>query len=219
MRLLLSFKENLLNFLFPKNPRVLELENLPAWKLLDILPACEGASDEGVSALFDYSHWMVKEIIWEIKYNGNRILAEKMGSILYDAICAELEEKNIFNRTHSVLLLPMPISDRRRFERGWNQCELIAGAIKIQDASRRFKYLPRQLAKIIHTESQTRTANKKQRQENLDKSMLVQNPLSVKDRFVVLIDDVTTTGSTFKEARRALKAAGAKKIFCFAVAH
>ena len=55
--------------------------------------------------------------------------------------------------------------------------------------------------------------------KNLSDSMKILNPSAVLDRFVVLIDDVTTTGATFAEARCALKAAGAKKIICIAVAH
>ena len=207
------------DFLFPKNPKVISLETLSAGKLLELLPPPENLKSERTIALFDYKNKLVKEIVWEVKYNGNRILADKLGEILYDTVVAELGERNIFEKTESVLLIPMPISDRRRFERGWNQAELLTKALKARDNASQFKYLPGQLVKIIHTESQTKTSGKKERLGNLHQSMKVLNPLSVKDRYIVIVDDVTTTGATFREAERALKEAGARKVLCFAIAH
>jgi len=112
----------------------------------------------------------------------------------------------------------MPISGKRRFERGWNQSELIGEVIR-KRMFESLKYLPNQLVKFRHTESQTQTGSKSERQKNLQDSMRVLNPDTVKDRCVILLDDVTTTGSTFAEGRRALKEAGAKKIICIAIAH
>lgn len=218
MAFLLRIKELIFDFLFPRSPKLLALETLPPGKLLEILP--RSALDEsGVVALFDYQDALVKELIWEIKYKGNRVLAEKLGFVLYDTIIDELSERNVFVKEKSVVLIPMPVSDKRRLERGWNQAELLAGAVKSLDTLGQFKYLPRQLVKIRHTESQTRTATKRERLENLDNSMLVLNPASVAGRFVVLVDDVTTTGATFREAKRALNLAGAKKVLCVAVSH
>lgn len=219
MPIIPNFIKSLTDFVFPKSRRVLALEAMSSEKLLSLLPPSEKISSENILALFDYSHPLVKEIVWEIKYGGNRVLADRLGEILYDVITSELEERNIFEKEKLVILLPMPISDKRRFERGWNQAELLAQAVKARDNSQRFKYLSGQLVKTRHTESQTRTGSRKERSENLDQSMRVLNPLSVKDRYVVIIDDVTTTGSTFKEAGCALKVAGAKKILCVAVAH
>ncbi len=209
-----------LDFLFPKSQKVLELEALSSGALLSTLPsAILNSEDDNTIALFDYSHTLVKEIIWQVKYTGNRRLSDKLGEILYDVIIDELGDKNILGKWKTVILMPMPVSDKRRYERGWNQAELLTDAVKRRDQTGVFQYPPRQLAKIHHTESQTRTTSKAERKNNLAHSMKVLNPLSVRGQFVVLIDDVLTTGSTFAEARRALYLVGAKKILCIAVAH
>ncbi|MBX4189617.1 hypothetical protein KW785_03450 [Candidatus Parcubacteria bacterium] len=80
-------------------------------------------------------------------------------------------------------------------------------------------YAPHLLRKEKHTESQTKTANKRERLTNIDHSMRVVTPSAVEGRSIILLDDVTTTGATFKDARRALKEAGARKVLCVALAH
>lgn len=209
----------LTDFLFPKNDKVLALESLSSATLLETLPRAEDLDRDDTLAVFDYSHPVVKEIIWQVKYGGNRVLASKLGEIFYDIIIEELGERNILSKWPTAILIPMPISGKRRFERGWNQAELIAEEIKKRDINKIFKYTPGQLVKTRHTESQTRTGSKSEREHNLDKSMMVINPPSLKDRFVILIDDVVTTGSSFAEAKRALKEAGVRKVLCIAAAH
>lgn len=218
-RLAKNLGESLLGFLLPQSDHLLHLESLTPEKLLQILPPANFEEGKDTLALFDYSDPTVKEIIWEVKYAGNRTLADKLGAILFDVIVAELMERNLLEKYGAVILMPMPVSDKRRFERGWNQVELITNAVKARDSAQHFKYLPRMLAKITHTESQTRTAHKRERRENLINTMQVMNPQSVAGRLVVLIDDVITTGSTFNEAKRSLKEAGAKKIICIALSH
>ena len=237
---LLHIRDLCANFLFPRSPKVLELESLSVGVLLDTLPPADFArpkagfvepkagrlKDKNATALFDYSHPLVKEIVWELKYNGNRRIADKLGEILYDVIRHELLNLGLFEKwirpTSSgqrPILVPIPISDKRRFERGWNQSELLAEQIMAHDGEKVLKYLPRQLAKLRHTESQTKTASRNERLENLTDSMKVLNASLMAGECVIVLDDVTTTGSTFAEARRALYAAGAKEIFCIAVAH
>lgn len=216
---LLKWLKLLESFLFPKSEKVLELEALTPGQLLEILPRATTPKDHETQALFDYSHPLVKELVWELKYKGNRVVAEKLGTILFDTIVADLEDRNLFEKLGTLLLIPTPISDKRRLERGWNQCELLCEAVKRLDTQGHFKYLKRNLAKIKHTESQTRTADKREREENIKNSMQVFGKETISGRSVVLIDDVTTTGSTFAEAKRALKDAGAKKVLCIALAH
>jgi ComF family protein len=223
MHFISHVKDLFTDFLFPKSPEVLELEALSVENLLDTLPRATSLLDKHSTALFDYSHPLVKKIVWELKYGGNTIIADRLGEILYDHICLELEDLALFEsanwRMSKPLLLPIPISGKRRFERGWNQSELLCEKIMKHDNQRNFRYLPKALAKVLHTESQTKTRSKDERLENLANSMKVLNAQSVRGEYVVVVDDVTTTGSTFSEARRALKTAGVKKILCVAVAH
>lgn len=215
------------DFLFPKTEKILELEKLSIGEILKILPQASDTGSANVIALFDYSHPLVREVIWSIKYRGDKALAEKIGEIVADVLEQELAERELYENFppsgpgragKRPLLIPMPVSDKRRFERGWNQVELVAESVKERFGDR-LKYLPSQLVKWRHTESQTHTSNKSERQKNLNESMRILSPKSVESRAIILIDDVMTTGSTFTEAKRALKEAGAGKILCLALAH
>ncbi len=223
MQLLSRAKNLFLDFLFPKDEKVVELENLSVGEVLSRCPAAEKLRDEDVLALFDYSHKLTKTLVWEVKYKGNKILAEKLASILYDTIKHELSERILFEagwrNSLPIILLPIPMSEKRRLERGWNQTELLAEKVAALDTEGLFRYAPGHLLKIRHTESQTGTSSGRKRRENIADSMSVNNSPVVSGKCAVVIDDVVTTGATFQEASRALRAAGAKKILCIAVAH
>lgn len=220
MGFLESIKDLTTDFLFPRNHFTLEIEALPTIDLLELLPQSVRINTENTLALFDYSDENVKKIIWEIKYKGNTRIARRLGTILYDTILGELEDKRLFeNWGEKIILIPIPVSDKRRFARGWNQSEILADEIMANDTGKLFEYLPNELIKTLHTESQTKTQSRKERRENLVGSMEVLHPEKMAGRGVVVVDDVTTTGSTFAEARRALEKVGVKKILCVALAH
>ena len=156
----MSFLSLFIDFLFPRSDLAVELEALSVEKMLTTLPQAKTLKDVNTVALFDYSHPLTKEIIWEVKYKGNDVLADKIGAILYDTARQELEDLSLFDAkwksSEPILLIPAPASDKRRQERGWNQAELLAEKIKMRDTQNLFKYLPKQLVKVIHTESQTK---------------------------------------------------------------
>lgn len=204
-----------LDFLFPKSPEARTLESLSPSDLLRSLEAAADVPDDTL-ALFAYHDPQVQTLVWEIKYRANKAIAANTASVLYDVLCHELADRALFENFTSPLLIPMPMSPRRRTERGWNQTEILCEELKKLDTENRFEYRSDILRKVRHTESQTLIENKKKRLENLDGSM---ESSSITGRCVVLLDDVTTTGASLSEGKRALRSAGARKILCITVAH
>ncbi len=215
-----SFAQNLIDFIFPKSEEVHHLESLSAGELTEKLSKAGEIESEDLIVLFDYKDPMVKTLIWELKYKGNRKIAQKFAEILIDVLQHELAERILFDNFINPLLIPVPVSNKRRRERGWNQVEILAEEIMKLNIEKLFEYSPKILIKHVHTDSQARThATKQERINNLQNSMSVQNETYVRGRNIILLDDVTTSGVTLTEAKRVLKESGVKKILCVALAH
>ena len=79
-------------------------------------------------------------------------------------------------------------------------------------------YTPHLLIKTVDTPLQHKLHNRDTRLNNLKNTQTVTHQLDPRTA-IILIDDVTTTGATLVESRRALKDAGVKDIFAFTIAH
>jgi ComF family protein len=221
-KIIVRLYEYCLDFLFPKDEALTYIESLSPEDILNNLPRASINNDKDTLILFDYKDKMVKRMIWELKYKGNRVIARKLGQIFHDLMLEELAERTEFESSvwqKSIpLLVPIPTSRKRRRERGWNPTELITQEIEKIDQNKNFIHSPDVLKKTRHTESQARThATREERIKNLDNSMQA-NEKRTRGRCVILVDDVTTSGATFREAERTLRNAGAKRIIRFAAA-
>ncbi len=219
MELLTAISHTFLDFLFPKSEIAKKLESLSSSEMVVLFPAPRSIDDDRVIAVFDYQNSHVRDLVWEIKYKGNRNLAKNSAEIIYEVLCQEIAERSLSENFINPLLIPMPISDKKRRERGFNQTELICEELKNLDAEKLFTYMPNILKKVRHTESQAHTHTKKERMENLNGSMRVISKLKPQRYSVVLIDDVITTGASIAEARRALREVGLKKVLAITLAH
>jgi len=211
-----------LDFLFPKSLSLMELETLSAGELLNLLPSSREIQDDSLVVLFDYKDPLVREMIWELKYKGNRKIAKKFAEILFDILQVEIAERTLMDSKGwaTPILIPMPTSTKRRRERGYNQTEILSEEIKKLDTENFLSYKKDILIKSTFTESQARThATKREREQNLKDSFSVNQIKKVQDKCIILLDDVTTSGTTFREAKRTLMGARAKRILCIALAH
>ncbi len=208
-----------IDFLMPQEARVKELEEMDVTALRERTRRAESVrfnSPKTVSAL-SYKDPLVRRAVWELKYRGNRKIAKLLGALLYEEILEILQDETVFANFTDPMLVPIPISESRRRERGFNQSELLAQEIVAHDATV-FEYAPKTLSKIKDTLPQTKTKTKKEREENLAGCFRTDEN-AARGRNIILIDDVATTGSTLREAARALSGAGARRVIAFTVAH
>ena len=111
------------------------------------------------------------------------------------------------------LVVPIPLSKQRLEERGYNQVDLI-----FKDVFKRknFFYQSNLLIKKRNTKVQSKL-RKKDRKENMKNVFIVNKRFNIKDKNILLLDDIYTSGATMMYAAKALKKAGAKSVMGFVV--
>ena len=112
---------------------------------------------------------------------------------------------------------PVPLSAKRARSRGFNQSALIARPFARALA---LPFSESLLTRIHHRKPQSDTEDIFERRENIKGCFALADAggTAAEDKKIILIDDVTTSGTTFAEAARVLKSGGAKKILALAVA-
>ncbi len=165
-----------------------------------------------------YENRVLQSLIHHLKFRSISIAAEPLGDLLYNY--ARRLPVDFAVDFSDFVVMPVPLSRRRRRSRGYNQAELIA---------RRFASrlsLPLDTATLIrsrHAKPQSDIGDVAERRENIRGVFAVADDSgatrsTVFGKNIILIDDVSTTGSTFYEAALVLKAAGADRIVALAVA-
>src|SRR3989344_1498525 len=208
----------ILNILFPQTAKAAELEAMSAATFREAVPALSFQPQKWILALFPYENPLVKTAVWEVKYRGNKPTGRLAGTLIADELTEWLPELAETENFREPLLIPIPLAPKRARERGFNQCELLAREI-IRIIPEMIELTTDILIKTKETESQTKSKNRAERIKNLEGCFDVKNPEQIKNRNIVLLDDVTTTGATLTEARRALLARGARKVIAIVFAH
>lgn len=106
------------------------------------------------------------------------------------------------------VIVPVPLHWTRALFRRFNQAALLGQALA---RATHIPFSARLLKRVRHTPSQGHM-NQKQREKNVKNAFTVPRQESVKDRRILVIDDVMTTGATLNECARTLLKAGAKEV-------
>jgi ComF family protein len=116
------------------------------------------------------------------------------------------------------LLIPIPLSSKREQERGYNQVTRVA-----RHTLQSFPHITlasNVLKKQKHTKPQT-SLSKKERLENLHGAFCISKSQQavIAGAHIILLDDVTTTGTTLREAKASLLQHHPASVLCIALAH
>lgn len=119
------------------------------------------------------------------------------------------------------LIAPVPLAPARLAERGYNQAwELVKALRRRCDQETRPPALSDALVRLLEAPAQHRLS-REQRLRNLQ-GVFAAHPTHaphLRDRHVLLVDDVTTTGATLQAAAQALVQAGAARVSALVFAH
>jgi ComF family protein len=232
-----SLVQIIIDSLFPVSDADKLLFSYSPQQALKELPKATKTPIDNTYSIFAYKNELATRLIWNIKYKKN-IKAVKIGGfalyekIINDPSCAlrsdtSFEGQAITN--NRFLIIPIPITQKRRNERGFNQCEFLVDEIlKLDKTSGKIITSKDLLIRTVHKDRQTL----KSREERLEdaKNIFVvnqevfnkiypHNSTAMKNLTVIVIDDVITTGSTMKEAIETLRSAGFSRVIGISLAH
>ena len=161
---------------------------------------------DGIS-LFLYDD-ISKSIIYDFKYNNQPDVAYRCGELLSE----KLRSADWFNAIDFIAYVP--VSEKTFIERKYNQSAIIADAINKKCDIIIYNQL---FNKKPDIKDQT-TLTSQQRQENVRNAFILNDPNIVKQKNILLVDDVITSGATLNALSKLLIDAGADTIYFTTVA-
>ncbi|MCM3731592.1 ComF family protein [Fictibacillus nanhaiensis] len=144
-------------------------------------------------SLYVYNDFL-KEVIAKIKYRGDAELIKAFYPVAHT---------NMKSISQNAVIVPIPLSNERQYERGFNQAELFALSMN------------RNVNLLLNRKTHEEKQSKKTRNERMEKKnnpFVVEEPSKVNGKRIVLVDDVYTTGTTLRYAAKVLIEAKAKNV-------
>ena len=153
---------------------------------------------------------VIREVIHKYKYQGKYYLSSVLEKLLIEFIYQQKISMELFD-----LVIPIPLHKIKLREREFNQSELLA------------RRIAQEFSLSVSADNLWRKHNRlpqielmpDQRWKNVKDCFALRYPQQVKDKNILLIDDVLTTGATCSEAAALLKNAGAVSVFVLTVAN
>lgn len=157
--------------------------------------------------LFTYGG-IIREKIIKYKFKDSAYLYKTFAEIIIKnkKMCGFIKNYDI--------IIPVPIHKKRYKERGYNQSELLASEIA---KTLNISIEKRVLIKNVNNTPQSKLS-KIERKNNANGVYKIINAQKIKNKKIIIIDDIYTTGSTANECSKLLKQAGASEIAVFTIA-
>ncbi len=146
---------------------------------------------------------VIRTAIHRFKFKNRKNLGEALGMVLVKYI----SHTPTLNMKEMDMIVPVPLHKKRRRKRGFNQVRILAESLN--------RYFGTPVIDAIERSRDTKAQfdlPRGERFKNVYRAFKVFDQNAVKDKRILLIDDIYTTGATIIECSKALKSAGAKRV-------
>ncbi|WP_404454348.1 ComF family protein [Oceanobacillus kapialis] len=145
-------------------------------------------------SVYAYNEFM-QEVIAKWKYRGDYVLKDIFAEAFIQTFI------KVFGKQKDAQLIPIPLSNARLKERGFNQAEALANS------------LPNPSLNLL-----SRTGEEKQSKKSRKERVTGKNPFVIKETLnkpAILVDDIYTTGTTLRHAADLLRQNGCPEVNAF----
>ena len=157
-------------------------------------------------AVFEYDE-NLKSLIHKLKYDNQKFLAKPLSNILYNYFTHHNEINDVD------IIIPIPLYEKRLKQRGYNQTELLLQSFKETNLVRTDI-----VKRVKDTPTQTKLS-KDERMGNLKDAFIITNAQDIKNKKILIVDDIFTTGATSLSLAKLLIKNKAKSVKCLTLCH
>ncbi len=198
--------QSILDIVLPRKTRVVRIEHYSISDL-SIEPREHESCGLRITTLMEYRTRAVADLIQALKYDRAEHAAKLLAESLAEYLREEIASLMSFS-AKPIVLVTVPLHPSRIRERGFNQVEIILDALPEEFKDGSLSRLGAgALVRTRATKQQTRLS-RAERLKNVENAFDIVRAELLANTHVILIDDVTTTGATLREAARPLTNAG-----------
>ena len=130
-----------------------------------------------------------KKLIFSYKYNRKKIMAKLIAELIKDEFYYVLKREKID------IVVSVPVSRKRKNERGYNQVDEILNCLKVN-------YV--QIERVKNTKKMAEILDEEERNKNIKGAFRISGNVDFRGKNILVLDDIVTTGATLREIKNSI---------------